>query len=103
MSPRVARVFYNVVDAWLPEAADVDLLPLVAPRLARSDQRALLWLEWEPRLRLRSLRGFAWLPREQRRDLLGSWERSRLRARRCFATRLRRAIEEAWRQSREGA
>lgn len=104
MRPRAARVLYNVVDAWIPEAADEDLIPEIARRLPRGELRnlegLLLVLEWEPRVRLRSRRGFAWLPRAERRRLL---ERSILRSR---LEGLRRAVEAAWaerRQSRDGA
>ena len=101
MRPSAARVFYNVVDAWIPEAADRDLVPALEARLSPRElaalERELLWLEWEPRLRGWSWRGFAWMPRARRRALL---ERSLLRRR---VRRLLARVEEAWGYSREGA
>lgn len=74
LSPRAARVFYNAADAWLgAEAADRDLVaelgPLPEPTRRRLE-RALLWLEWSPRLALRSRSGLSWLPRAERRAWL---------------------------------
>jgi hypothetical protein len=79
LAPRAARVLYNVADAWLgPEAAACDrvaaLAPL-APAARRRLERALFWLEWSPRLLLRSRRGLSWLPRAERRAWLERLER----------------------------
>lgn len=110
LSASAARVFYNLADAWLPAAGDVDLVPalerLVTPAEQRALERGLRLLEWEPRLRLWSLRGFAWLPRERRRELLALWARSPWPARRRWVVRTRALLEAAWRardQSRAGA
>lgn len=112
LSPRAARVLYNVADAWAPPSADapgggdLDLVPAVERRLAPRERRALEWtlrlLEWEPRLRLRSRRGFAWQSRSQRRALLASWEASVLPVRRRAAVRLRALVEAALREARSG-
>jgi hypothetical protein len=110
-------VLYNLADAWIPPApgrpggGDVDLAPGVARRLRGAGERralewALLWIEWEPRLRFESLRGFAWLPRQRRQELLAHWEHSRFALRRRLAARLRELVEESWAecvQSRVGA
>jgi hypothetical protein len=89
----------------------VDLAPGVARRLRGVGERralewALWWIEWEPRLRFQSLRGFAWLPRQRRQELLAGWEGSRFASRRRLAARLRELVEEAWAEclhSRAGA
>ncbi|HSJ99064.1 MAG TPA: hypothetical protein VLC53_18455, partial [Myxococcota bacterium] len=73
LAPSAARVFYNAADAWLPAAASgpdlvAELAPLLRDPAERARlERALAWLEWSPRLLLRSRRGLSWLPREERR------------------------------------
>jgi len=80
LAPRAARTFYNAADAWLgPRAvAASDLVaqlgPLPAAARARLE-RALLWLEWSPRLLLHARRGLSWLPRAERRAWLERLER----------------------------
>jgi hypothetical protein len=114
LPPRVARVLYNVADAWLPPgadcpgAADFDLVPAVERRLGGGRERlelalVLALLEWEPRLRLRSLRGFSWLARPQRRALLADWERSPLGPRRRAAVWLRGLLQAALVECRTAA
>jgi hypothetical protein len=99
LSPRAARVFYNAADAWLPEdAAAPDLAARLAEALpdplerARLE-RALAWLEWSPRLALRSRRGLSWLPRAERRAWLDRLERAG--PFRGLAARVHRAVEAA--------
>lgn len=76
LGPRAARVFYNVADAWLAEAADgIDAVAALAPKLRgararRRLERRLLLLEWSPRLLLHSRRGFSWLSRSERQEWL---------------------------------
>jgi hypothetical protein len=85
LSPRAARVLYNVADALAGEgAAPVDVAPAVEREIrhrgvgaARRVWLLLLCIEWQPIATLRARRGFSWLPREQRRDLLVAWERCR--------------------------
>lgn len=82
LRPRAARVFYNVADAWRPDAAAYDAVAelhtaLAAPSLRRKTERDLLLLEWSPRLLLASTRGFSWLPRQQRRAWLERLAKSR--------------------------
>jgi len=112
LSGRSARTFYNAADALLPPESgpgggDVDLGPLLEERLAgsRLRTRALrlqLWLlEWQPRLRLQ--RGFSFLPRERRRELLQRGESSSFPPRRRAARALRRLVEELFAQSGVGA
>jgi hypothetical protein len=112
LSGRAARTFYNAADALLPPqpgpgAGDVDLAPLLEERLAGSPLRARalrlqLWLlEWQPRLRLQ--RGFSFLPRERRRELLQRAEASAFPPRRRAARALRRLVEELFAQSGAGA
>lgn len=116
LAPRSARVFYGAVDAWGRIEADapdpVAALPRDPRELARL-ARALVWLEWSPRLLLRSRRGLSWLGREERRAWLEALERRgpfRAAARRVHAAvdaALARARADAARgdasQSREGA
>ena len=59
LSPRAARVFYGVADAWLASGADVDVVAALAPQLGSAGRRRrlelTLWLlEWSPRLLLRT-------------------------------------------------
>jgi hypothetical protein len=88
LSPRAARVFYGVADAWLPgDEADpaIDLVALLAPQLRNTRERRrlerTLWLlEWSPRLLLHSRRGLCWMDRRARIAWLERLERSRIRA-----------------------
>lgn len=85
LSPRAARVFYGVADAWLPSGVDVDVIAALAPQLGSpGDRRRLeltLWLlEWSPRLLLRSLRGLCWMERAARTAWLEQLECSRVRS-----------------------
>jgi hypothetical protein len=102
LSPRAARVLYNVADAWLgAEAAADDRVAALGPLPAAARQRlerALWWLEWSPRLLLRSRRGLSWLPRAERRAWLERLERGG-----PFRAAARRAREAVAAQSREGA
>jgi hypothetical protein len=107
LSPRAARVLYNVADALAEEgAAARDVAPGVERAIrhrgvatARRVWLLLLCIEWQPVLTLRERRGFSWLPRERRRALLRGWESSRLApCRRAFAE-LRGWIEAAAAQS----
>jgi hypothetical protein len=84
LSPRAARVFYGVADAWLASGADVDVVAALAPQLGSAGRRRrlelTLWLlEWSPRLLLRSLRGLCWMERCARAAWLERLERSRVR------------------------
>jgi hypothetical protein len=76
LSPRAARVFYNVADAWLdcervPASVDwvAALGPLAPPERARLE-RALVWLERSPWLALQARHGLSWMPRDARRAWL---------------------------------
>jgi len=85
LSPRAARVFYGVADAWLPSGADVDVVAALAAQLGNAGERRrlelTLWLlEWSPRLLLRSLRGLSWMERRARSAWLERLERSRVRS-----------------------
>lgn len=88
MSPRAARVFYGVADAWLPgdEAARAaDWVAALAPQLRntrerRNLERTLWLLEWSPRLLLHSRRGLCWMDRRARSAWLERLEGSRIRA-----------------------
>jgi hypothetical protein len=84
LSPRAARVFYSVADAWIPPrdgapgGGDVDVVAaldalLPDPDSRRRLERRLALLEWSPRLALRSRDGFAWWPRAARRTWLDRW------------------------------
>ena len=70
--------------------------PQRGPRRERRALARTLWLlEWSPRLLLRSLRGFSWLPRAQRRLWLARWEairRPALASRRALALAARAAL-----------
>jgi hypothetical protein len=80
LSPGAARTFYNAADAWLgAEAAAFDPVAELGPLPGAARlrlERALLWLEWSPRLLLRSRSGLSWLPRAERRAWLDRLERS---------------------------
>jgi hypothetical protein len=99
LSPRAARVLYNVADVLAPA---VDVAPAVERAIrhrgvgtARRMWLLLQWIEWLPRLALKSRRGFSWLPRAERRAWIGAVEKSRLApVRRTFAE-LRGWIEKA--------
>ena len=88
LSPRAARVFYGVADAWLPGdemAPAVDWVAALAPRLRdtrerRRLERTLWLLEWSPRLLLHSRRGLCWMDRRARSAWLARLEGSRIRA-----------------------
>lgn len=101
IGPRAARVLYNVADAWLPAsrgtegAADVfAALPaaLREGRARRRLERALWLVEWSPRLALCSLRGFSWMPRDERRAWLARLEAGRSRRLRDALHELRRYL-----------
>jgi hypothetical protein len=85
LSPRAARVLYNVADALAGEGAPpVDVAPAVEREIrhrgvgtARRVWLLLFLIEWLPIATLRERRGFSWLPRERRRALLAGWERTR--------------------------
>ena len=107
LSPRAARVLYNVADALAEEGAPpLDVAPFVERALrqrgvaaARRAWVLLMCIEWQPIATLRGRRGFSWLPRERRRSLLRGWERSRLAPRRRALAELRAWIEAAASQS----
>jgi len=104
-----ARTFYNVADALIPPGegrpggGELDLVPASEERLRALDPRsarqllALLWLlEWQPRFCLRSLSGFSWLPRTERRVLLEGWRLSRLALCRRLFHDLQALVREAY-------
>ena len=107
LSPRAARVFYGVADAWIPPrdgapgGGDLDVVAALAPQLRTArERRALertLWLlEWSPRLLLRSLRGFAWMERDARRAWLARFEASRVEAIRLSLASLRARVADGY-------
>lgn len=85
LSPRAARVLYNVADALAADGEPpVDVAPAVEREIRRRGVGAArrVWLllfliEWLPLATLRARRGFSWLPRAQRRALLAGWQRRR--------------------------
>jgi hypothetical protein len=87
LSPRAARVFYGVADAWLPSddtGAAVDGVAALGPQLESAGERRrlerILWLlEWSPRLLLRSRRGLSWMERSARCAWLARLEHCRVR------------------------
>jgi hypothetical protein len=103
LSARSARVLYNVADALAgPDAPPLDVAPAVERQIrhrgagaARRTWLLLQCIEWQPLLTLRARRGFSWLPRARRRELLAGWERSRLAWRRRALAELRASIEAA--------
>jgi hypothetical protein len=103
LSPRAARVLYNVADALAGEGAPpVDVAPAVEQAIrhrgvgaARRVWLLLLCIEWQPVASFRERRGFSWLPRERRRALLEGWERSGFAPRRRAFAELRGWIEAA--------
>lgn len=104
LRPRAARVFYNLVDAWRPDAGARDAVADLAERLAssrarRAAERELLLLEWSPRLLFASARGFSWLSRERRLAWLDrlaasrvAWVRARVAALRSLADQSRAGL-----------
>jgi hypothetical protein len=108
LSARAARVFYNAADAWIPPpgdgrpgGGDLDLVRLLDrylpdPAERMRVERELAWLEWSPRLLLRSRRGFSWLPREERRAWLEALERCPLRCVRRAVSRLHALVDAAY-------
>jgi hypothetical protein len=108
LSPRAARIFYNVADALVPPgpggepgAGDLDLVPELERRLRGEGVGAVrrLWLllailEAQPRATLRARRGFSWLPRAERRRILDAWRRSRIPARRRALARLAGLVDD---------
>ena len=112
LAPAAWRTVYNVVHALRPPPAGepaVDVAPAVAASLesaaqARALRRRLLALEIEARLLRAPLRGFCWLPRDERRALLLGMQASRFAFRRRAFARLA-ALADAPRaaQSRPGA
>jgi hypothetical protein len=88
LSPRAARVFYGVADAWLPindSGVAFDVVAALGPQLRDTRERRrlerVLWLlEWSPRLLLRSRRGLCWMEQRARRAWLTRLEHSRIRA-----------------------
>ena len=88
LSPRAARVFYGVADAWTPRddaGLAVDVVAALGAQLENEGERRrlerTLWLlEWSPRLLLRSRRGLSWMEQRARRAWLARLERSRIRA-----------------------
>ena len=108
LSPRAARILYNVDDALAGDGEPpVDVAPFVSRALrhqgvgaARRAWLLLHALEWQPRVTLAGRRGFSWLPRECRRAILAGWERSRLPFRRRAVGWLRGLLEDARAQAR---
>ncbi len=107
LSPRAARVFYGVADAWIPPrdgapgGGDLDVVAVLAqqlrtPRERRTLERTLWLLEWSPRFLLRSLRGLAWMDRETRRAWLDRLERSRVEGVRLAIESLRARVAESY-------
>ena len=99
LTPRAARVYYNVADAWLPEEAGtgIDAVAALAPRLAgaraRSRLARRLWLlEWSPRIALRSRSGFSWLSRAERRAWLARLASARSKRVRDAVAELERLV-----------
>ena len=100
LSPRAARVLYNVSDVLAPPA--VDVAPAVEREIrhrgvgtARRMWLLLQWIEWLPRLAMKSRRGFSWLPREDRRAWVRAVENSRIPPVRSAFAELRGWIEKA--------
>lgn len=110
LPPRAWRTLYNVADALEPVAEGevaVDLAPAVSVLLRDAGdvhalRRTLACLELEARARYAPLRGFCWLPREQRRALLEGWERSAFALRRRAYARLRALLASARELDRDG-
>jgi hypothetical protein len=81
LSPRAARTFYGVADAWIapdPSHAPPDwvaALEALAPAERARLERALAWLEHSPWLALHAGCGLSWLPRDARRAWLDRLER----------------------------
>ena len=101
LSPRAARVFYGLADAWIPGGGDRDVVAargpqLRTPRERRSLERTLWLLEWSPRFLLRSLRGLAWMERDARRAWLDRLERSRVEFVRLALASLRARVADSY-------
>ena len=104
LSPRAARVFYGVADAWLASAdtgAAVDVVAALGPQLENAGERRrlerTLWLlEWSPRLLLRSRRGLCWMERRVRCAWLARLERSHVGAVGRSITALRVLVAESY-------
>jgi hypothetical protein len=101
LSPRAARVFYGIADAWIPGGGDLDVVAALAPKLRtarerRSLERTLWLLEWSPRFLLRSLRGLAWMERDARRAWLERLEGSRVEAVRLTLASLRARVVDSY-------
>jgi hypothetical protein len=98
LRPRAARVFYNVADAWREADGDRDAVAeLAALGLGERDrrrlERVLWWIEWSPRLALRSRSGFSWLSRDERRAWLEQLAARGPRPSRRAIAELRRLFE----------
>jgi len=100
LSPRAARVFYGVADAWVPQHDGEwrDVVAALGGQLRDTASRRrlewLLWLvEWSPRFALRSMRGFSWMERSERRAWLERAERCRMRRVRDASRTLRRLVD----------
>jgi hypothetical protein len=110
LSPQRARTLYALADALLPPVptADtggssggggVDVAPLVEARLALTE-RARVWemrillflLEWWPRLALRGRRGFSWLSRAERLQVLEGFQHGTFRRCRRASSELRALV-----------
>jgi hypothetical protein len=96
-------VLYNVADVLAPA---VDVAPAIEQAIrhrgvatARRMWLLLEWIEWLPRLALKSRRGFSWLPREERRAWVRAVEASRIPPIRSTFAELREWIEKAARSS----
>jgi len=100
-----ARMLYNLADALYPELPR-DLAPAAerqlrhaGPGAIRRARLALLWLEWEPLVTLRSRSRFWRLPLAERQAACARWRGSRFAfARRAWA-RLSALVEDALRLS----
>jgi hypothetical protein len=100
LSPRAARVYYGLADAWIPGGGDRDVVAALASQLRtlrerRSLERTLWLLEWSPRFLLRSLRGLAWMERDARRAWLAQFEQSRVEFVRLALAALRARVEQS--------
>ena len=112
LSPRAARVFYAVADAWFPPDAEgahgagaLDVVAFLGPHLTdparrRRLERSLAWLEASPRLLLYSRSGFCWLSRDARRAWLERGERSAWSALAGALGEMRACAEAAYRDAR---
>jgi len=96
LSPRAARVLYNLLDAWFPPdatehpgAGDFDLVGATLDELDARERRGLgaglVLLDWSPRLAL-GAQGYCALPRPERQRWLA-------RLRRWLPSRLQRRLD----------